>query len=59
VLLLKRLLKGSRPNLYDLESYIGPTISDVRLVWAAEPTAIIPAKQARKIIRRAGERQVA
>lgn len=57
--LFKRLLKGSAPDLYDLESYNGPTLSDVRLVWAAEPTAIIPAKQARRVIRRAGERQVA
>lgn len=57
--LFKRLLKGSGPGLYDLESYSGPTLSDVRLVWAAEPTAIIPAKQARRVIRRADERQVA
>jgi phage repressor protein C with HTH and peptisase S24 domain len=57
--LFKRLLKGSRPGLYDLESYNGPTLEDVRLVWAAEPTAIVPAKHARRIIRRAGERQVA
>lgn len=53
--LLKRLLKGSGPGLFDLESTMGPTISDVRLRWAAEPTAIIPAKQARRIIRRQGE----
>lgn len=57
--LVKRLLRGSKPNHYDLESQIGPTISDVRLRWAAEPTAIIPAKQARRIIRRGHERQVA
>lgn len=57
--LFKRLLKGSGPGLYDLESINGPTISDVRLRWAAEPTAIIPAKHARRVIRRAGERQVA
>jgi hypothetical protein len=38
---------------------VGPPIEDVRLRWAAEPTAIIPPKQARRIIRRAGERQVA
>lgn len=57
--LVKRLLKGSRPGVYDLESLIGPTIEDVRLRWAAEPIAIIPPKQAQRIIRRAGERQVA
>jgi len=50
--LLKRLLKGSAPGLYDLESQFGPTIEDVKLRWAAEPTAIVPAKQARRIIRR-------
>lgn len=50
--LFKRLLKGSAPGLYDLESHNGPTLEDVRLVWAAEPTAIIPARQARRIIRR-------
>jgi hypothetical protein len=57
--LFKRLLRGSRPDLYMLESQAGPPIEDVRLRWAAEPTAIIPPKQARRIIRRAGERQVA
>jgi hypothetical protein len=31
-----------------LESQVGPPIEDVRLKWAAEPTAIIPPKQARR-----------
>lgn len=53
--LLKRLLRGSGPGLYDLESTNGPTIRDVRLRWAAEPTAIVPPKHAQKIIRRHGE----
>lgn len=53
--LLKRLLRGSERGLFDLESANGPTLHDVRLAWAAEPTAIIPPKQARKIIRRGGE----
>lgn len=57
--LLKRLLKGSAPGLYDLESLIGPTMQDVRIRWAAEITAIIPPRQARRVIRRHGERQVA
>jgi DNA-binding XRE family transcriptional regulator len=57
--LFKRLLRGSSSGLYMLESQVGPPIEDVRLRWAAEPTAIIPPKQARRIIRRAGERQVA
>jgi hypothetical protein len=57
--LFKRLLRGSASGLYVLESQVGPSIEDVRIRWAAEPTAIIPPKQARRIIRRAGERQVA
>lgn len=54
LVLLKRLLKGSQPGLYDLESINGPTMSDQALRWAAEITAIIPPKQARRIIRRDG-----
>jgi lambda repressor-like predicted transcriptional regulator len=57
--LLKRLLYGSAPNLYDLESRNGPTLSDVRIRWAAEVTYVAQPRQARKIVRRAGERQVA
>jgi phage repressor protein C with HTH and peptisase S24 domain len=57
--LFKRLLRGSESGLYLLESQVGPPIEDIRLRWAADPTAIIPPKQARRIIRRAGERQVA
>lgn len=53
--LLKRLLRGSGPGLYDLESANGPAIPDVRLRWAAEPTAIIPPRHAQRIIRRSGE----
>lgn len=57
--LIKRLLRGSAADLYMLESQVGPPLEDVRIRWAAEPTAIIPAKQARRIIRRAGEVQAA
>jgi transcriptional regulator with XRE-family HTH domain len=53
--LLKRLLRGSRAGVYDLESRVGPTLQNVRLRWAAEVTAVIPPKQARRIIRRADE----
>lgn len=53
--LVKRLLKGSAPKLYDLESINGPTLSDRRIRWAAEITAIIPARQARRITLRRGE----
>ncbi|ACG78632.1 conserved hypothetical protein [Phenylobacterium zucineum HLK1] len=49
--LVKRLLRGSRPGLYDLESVAGPTRQDARLRWAAHITAIIPPFQARRIIR--------
>jgi hypothetical protein len=49
--LVKRLLRGSRPGLYDLESIAGPTREDARLRWAAHITAIIPPFQARRIIR--------
>lgn len=52
--LLKRLLKGSRAGLYDLESVNAPTLEDVRIVWAAEITAIIPPRQARRVILRSG-----
>jgi transcriptional regulator with XRE-family HTH domain len=51
--LVKRLLRGSRAGLYDLESVAGPTRQDARLRWAAHITAIIPPFQARKIIRSA------
>jgi len=49
--LVKRLLRGSRAGLYDLESVAGPTRRDARLRWAAHITAIIPPFQARRIIR--------
>jgi transcriptional regulator with XRE-family HTH domain len=49
--LVKRLLRGSTPRLYDLEGLVGPTRRDCRLRWAAHITAIIPPHQARRIIR--------
>jgi hypothetical protein len=49
--LVKRLLRGSRPGLYDLESIAGPMRRDARLRWAAHITAIIPPFQARRVIR--------
>jgi transcriptional regulator with XRE-family HTH domain len=58
-ILMKRLLKGSRPGVYDLESLIGDTMADVELRWAAWIDAIIPPRRARLIILRAHERQVA
>ena len=49
--LVKRLLRGSRSGVYDLESIAGPTRQDARLRWAAHITAIIPPFQARRVIR--------
>jgi phage repressor protein C with HTH and peptisase S24 domain len=49
--LVKRLLRGSKPRRYDLESFEGPTRHDVKIRWAAHITAIIPPFQARRIIR--------
>jgi hypothetical protein len=48
--LVKRLLRGSAPGVYDLESLAGPTRHDARLRWAAHITAIIPPFQARRIL---------
>lgn len=53
--LYKRLLRGSAPGLYDLESEVGNAMRDVRLKWAAEVIAVIPPRQAKRIITRAGE----
>jgi SOS-response transcriptional repressor LexA len=50
--LVKRLLRGSVDGLFDLESVSGPTRRDARVLWAADVTAVIPPKQAQKIIRR-------
>lgn len=51
--LVKRLLKSNKPNRWDLESIVGPTLEDVEIQWVALVTAIVPAAQARKIIVRA------
>jgi len=48
--LVKRVRRGSEPGLYDLESDYGPVMRDVRLTWAAEIIAVIPPRQARRII---------
>lgn len=54
--LLKKLLKGSGPGLYDLESLNGPTLRDKRVLWAAELTAIYPPRAAQRIVRHVSER---
>lgn len=53
--LVKRLLKGSRPGVYDLESIVGPTMEDVEIEWAALVTQIILPDEARRLIVRNGE----
>jgi hypothetical protein len=52
--LVKRLLRGSKANRYDLESLAGPTRRDCKIRWAAHITAIIPPHQARRILRMGG-----
>jgi SOS-response transcriptional repressor LexA len=52
-ILVKRLLRGSRGGVFDLESLAGPTRHDARLRWAAHITAIIPPFQARRILQNA------
>lgn len=49
--LVKRLLRGAKRNTYDLESIAGEPIRGVRLRWAAEIIANIPAAHARKLLR--------
>jgi hypothetical protein len=45
-LLFRRLLRGSRRGLFTLESPVGAPIEDVRIIWAAEPTAESPTPRA-------------
>lgn len=51
--LLKRLLRGSpnKPGHFDLESFNGERMPDQEVAWAAFVSAVIPPRQARKIIR--------
>lgn len=51
-ILIKRLQRGSREGLYDLESIVGPPLRDVSIRWAAEITQITPPRQARRLIKR-------
>lgn len=51
-ILVKKLLRGSERGLFDLESINGETRRDARLRWIAEITAIIPPRQARRLLRR-------
>lgn len=47
--LLKRLLRGSRPGLYDLESINGPMLRDRKVVWAAHIDSIVPPWRAARL----------
>lgn len=58
-ILVKRLLRGSEPGLYDLESINGPTLTDQKILWVAHITAIVPPVQARRIIVREGKSDAA
>lgn len=50
--LVKRLQRGSKPGLFDLESIAGPTLNDVRVRWAAEIIQIVPRRQAQRLLKR-------
>lgn len=53
--LLKKLLRGSRAGLYDLESINGPTKRDQKVVWAAHIDSLVPPWRARRLRVEAGE----
>lgn len=58
---LKRVLRGSRPGLYHLESYNAPLMPDVHIVSFSSVIAVIPASQVHKITdhnRRSVTRQI-
>jgi repressor LexA len=46
---LKRLMPGPKPHLFTLESLNARPIVGVRISWASEIVAIIPARQVRHI----------
>ena len=47
--LLKKLLRGSQPGLFDLESINGPTLRDQQVQWAAHIDCIVPPWRAKRI----------
>lgn len=53
--LVKRLLRGSKPGLFDLESIGAPPRQDVRLRWVARVVCILPPLEARRLIQRGSE----
>lgn len=46
---LKRVLNGSRPGLYHLESYNAPLMTDVQVVSFSSVIAVIPASQVKTV----------
>ena len=48
--LVKRLLRGSGPGMYDLESAVGPMLRDQRVLWSAPITAVVPPRKARELL---------
>lgn len=47
--LVKKLLRGSRRGLFDLESAIGDTLRDQQVAWAAEVLVVVHPRHARRI----------
>lgn len=47
--LVKRLLRGSRRGLFDLESIVGDTIRDQKVEWAAVVLVVVHPKQAKRL----------
>jgi hypothetical protein len=47
--LLKRLLRGSQPGLFDLESINGPMLRDQRVQWAAHVDSLVPPWRAKRL----------
>lgn len=47
--LLKKLLRGSRLGLFDLESINGPTIRDQKVIWAAHIDSLVPPWRAKRL----------
>jgi hypothetical protein len=48
-MLVKRLLRGSRRGLFDLESIVGNTMKDQVVTWAAVVTQVIHPRHARHL----------
>ena len=47
--LVKRLLRGSRKGLFDLESVVGDTLRDQKVNWAAVVLVVVHPKQAKRL----------